>query len=198
MKRIGHVAAVAALLTALTLSAQEAPATPAPAIHSTGGRSPHETTSTIIGERNNGNRVTIVYGRPFSKNARSGEVRKIWGALVPWEKAWRLGADEATLLLTQKPLLIGDTTIPAGAHTLYLIPSENGTSRLAFSTNLGKWGVPIDETRDLARVPVLKETVADTVDQLTIAIENDPVAAGGVIRISWENTRFSLPFTVKK
>ena len=59
--------------------------------------------------------------------------RKIWGtsedkALVPSGKAWRLGSDEATLLVTQQPLAFGDTTIPAGAYTLYMVPQETGAA----------------------------------------------------------------------
>src|SRR5262245_44719844 len=65
---------------------------------STGGNSPHETTSAVI----DGNRVTVTYGRPFTKHPKSGEVRKIWGGLVPYGKAWRMGSDEATLLITQQ------------------------------------------------------------------------------------------------
>jgi Protein of unknown function (DUF2911) len=162
---------------------------------STGGKSPHETTSLAIGGRG-GPRVTITYGRPYAKDPKTGEPRKIWGALVPWDKAWRLGSDEATLLLTQAPLVIGDTTIPAGAYTLYMVPSENGPAKLAFSTNLGKWGVPVDETRDLARVDLTKDAVEPAVEQLTLSVENDP-AGGGVLKIVWENTRYSLHFTVK-
>jgi len=73
--------------------------------------SPHDTISTVI----DGNRVTIVYGRPYTKDHKTGEVRKIWGGLVPYGKIWRTGSDEATLLITQKPLAFGETTIPAGA-----------------------------------------------------------------------------------
>ena len=175
------------------------PAAPAPArVASTGGTSPHETTSTIIGDRRTGNRVTITYGRPYTKHPKTGEVRKIWGGLVKWDKADRLGADEATLLLTQQPLQFGETVIPAGAYTLYIVPSETGVSKLAFSTNLGKWGVPVDEGHDLARVDLAKTELSAPVDQLTIAIVNDQAAGGGVIRISWETTQFSVPFTVKK
>ena len=76
-------------------------------VASTGGASPHETTSTVI----DGNRVTITYGRPFTKDPKSGEMRKIWGGLVPYGKAWRMGADEATLLITQQPINFGETTI---------------------------------------------------------------------------------------
>lgn len=162
---------------------------------STGGRSPHETTSVTIGGRT-GPRVTVTYGRPYSKDPKTGEVRKIWGGLVPWDKAYRLGSDEATLLLTQAPLMFGETTIPAGAYTLYLVPSANGTTQLAFSTVLGKWGVPVDETHDLARVDLKKDSVELAVDQLTIAVESDPVG-GGILKITWENTQFSTRFVAK-
>lgn len=181
-------------------------ATPAPAATGTAPAvqpaprartSPHETISTVIGERRTGNRITITYGRPFTKNPKTGEPRKIWGGLVAWDKADRLGADEATLLITQQPLVIGETTIPSGAYTLYIVPSENGPTKLAFSTNLGKWGVPVDESHDLARVELKKDVLEKSVDQLTLAIENNP-AGGGTLKIMWENTQFSVPFVVKK
>ncbi len=175
-----------------------APAAPAkPRVNSSGGTSPHETTSAVIGDRKTGIRVTLTYGRPFSHNPKTGELRKIWGSLVKWDKADRLGADEATLLVTPSALQIGATTIPAGAYTLYIIPSEAGVSHLAFSTNIGKWGVPVDETHDLARVDLRKDPLETRVDQLTIAVANDKAAGGGVIKIMWENTQFSVPFTVK-
>ena len=184
------------LLSALPSMAQQKRAA------STGGSSPHETTSAVIGDRRTGCRVTITYGRPFTKDPRSGEDRKIWGAaaekaLVPNGKAWRMGADEATLLITQQPLTIGETTIPAGAYTLYMVPEESGASKLAISTKLGQWGIPVDETHDLARVDLKKEALEKPVDQFTMAIDKDP-SGGGLIKLMWENTLFSVPFTVKK
>ena len=94
------------------------------------GASPHETISGVI----DGNRVTVTYGRPYTKSPRTGEVRKIWGGLVPYGEPWRMGADEATLLITQQPIVMGGKTIPAGAYTLYMMPQENGASQLAIST----------------------------------------------------------------
>src|SRR5690349_12478077 len=87
----------------------------APRAASTGGNSPHETTSAVV----DGNRVTITYGRPFTKHPKTGEVRKIWGGLVPYGQPWRMGSDEATVLITQKPIELGGTELPAGAYTLY-------------------------------------------------------------------------------
>lgn len=159
--------------------------------------SPHETISTVIGDRRTGNRITITYGRPYTKDHKTGQPRTIWGGLVPWEKADRLGANEATLLITQQPLVIGATTVPAGAYTLYIIPSEKGTSQLAFSSDLGKWGIPVDEKNDVARFDLVKAPLEPSVDQLTIDVVADS-ATTGEIKIQWENTQYSLPFTVKK
>jgi Protein of unknown function (DUF2911) len=159
--------------------------------------SPHETTSAVIGERRSGCRVTVVYGRPYTKDPRSGEMRKIWGGLVPYGKPWRMGADEATLLITQQPLVFGETTVPAGAYTLYMIPEEGDDSKLAFSTALGGWGIPVNQSHDEARVPLKKEALDNAVDQFTIAVENNP-AGGGVLKLTWEKTQYSVPFTIKK
>ena len=189
MKKLSPLIIAAAMLAgAVSLSAQQPKK-----VASTGGNSPHETTSALI----DGNRVTITYGRPFTKDPKTGEPRKIWGGLVPWDRAWRTGADEATVLMTQKPLVIGETTIPAGAYTLYLIPSESGTSKLAFSKSLGAWGVPVDEKNDLARVDLKKEPMEKANDQFTMAVAKNP-SGGGLIKLMWDNTQFSVPFTVKK
>ncbi|MGA9451091.1 MAG: DUF2911 domain-containing protein [Verrucomicrobiia bacterium] len=158
--------------------------------------SPHETISAVI----DGNRVTITYGRPYTKNPRTGEVRKIWGGLVPYGKVWRTGADEATLLITQKPLMIGATEIPAGAYTLWTLPQEDGTAKLLINKQIGQWGVgpgSYDEKQDLARVDLKKEALDKPVDQFTMAIAKG-ASGGGVLKLMWENTQFSVPFTVQR
>jgi hypothetical protein len=167
----------------------------------TGGNTPHATTSGVIGpNRNEGGMIMITYGRPHAVHPRKGgEPRKIWGGLVPYGKADRLGADEATTLVNEYPIEIGGKTLPAGAYTLYIIPSETGTSKLAFSKHIAKWGVPVDETQDVVRVDLKKETLSEDVPQLTIEIENTPPRSmNGLIKIKWEKTQFSAPFTMKK
>jgi hypothetical protein len=155
--------------------------------------SPHETTSTVV----DGNRVTVVYGRPYTKDPKTGETRKIWGGLVPYGQVWRTGADEATLLITQQPIVLGETTIPAGAYTLFTLPEESGTATLIVSKQVGQWGTQYDEKQDLARIELKKEALEKPVDQFTMAISKNP-SGGGIVKLSWENTQFSVPFTVKK
>ena len=158
--------------------------------------SPHETISKVI----DGNRVTIVYGRPYTKDPKTGENRKIWGGLVPYGEVWRTGADEATLLITQKPIIIAETTIPAGAYTLRTLPSEDGTAKLIINKQIGQWGIgpgSYDENQDLARIDLKKEALDAPVDEFTMAISQNP-SGGGVLKMMWENTAFSTPFTVQK
>lgn len=186
-KFLSTMTLVALIATGLSTNAQ------APKANSTGGNSPHETTSAVI----DGNRVTISYGRPHTKHPKTGDVRKIWGGLVPYGTPWRLGSDEATLLITQQPIELGGSALPAGAYTLYMVPDETGVSKLAISKKIGQWGVPVDDKNDVARVDLKKAATASQVDQFTMAVAKNP-AGGGLIKLSWENTEYSVAFVVKK
>ncbi len=185
MKKLKSSLVIGALLiSALSLSAQQKRI------------SPHETTGAVI----NGDRVTVIYGRPYTRNPKTGEPRKIWGGLVPYGKVWRTGADEATLLVTQKTIKMGETTIPAGAYTLFTIPNEDGTAKLIINKQIGQWGVgpgSYDENQDLARVDLKKEASEKPVDQFTMAVEKNP-SGGGVLKLIWEDTQYSVPFIVEK
>jgi hypothetical protein len=158
--------------------------------------SPHETVSAVI----DGSRVTVTYGRPYTKDPHSGDMRKIWGGLVPYGKVWRTGADEATTLITQKTLVFGDLTVPAGAYTLWTLPAEDGSAKLIINKQIGQWGAGpniYDEANDLGRVDLKKEDLEKPVDQFTMAVSRNP-AGGGLLKMSWENTQYSVPFTVQK
>jgi len=180
----------AMLVSALPLMAQQKK------VASSGGVSPHETISQVFdGARNN--RVMITYGRPYSKDPKSGEVRKIWGGLVPYGKVWRTGSDEATILALQKSIIIGETTIPAGAYTLFTLPQEDGTAKLIINKQAGQWGLSYDEKQDLARVDLKKDALETAVDQFTMAVEKNP-SGGGVLKMMWEKIQYSVTFTVQK
>jgi hypothetical protein len=155
--------------------------------------SPHETVTADI----DGNTVTIVYGRPYTKDPKTGAPRKIWGELVPFGKVWRTGADEATLLTTKQPLDIGGTTVPAGTYSLFTLPEQSGAAKLIVNKQTGQWGTKYDEKEDLARIEMKKEAVDKPVDQFTIAIEKNP-AGGGTLKLTWENTQYSVALKAKK
>jgi hypothetical protein len=169
-----------------------AAATAMPLVAQQARRSPHETINVRLGTGHGQSLVTLVYGRPYTKDPKSGEPRKIWGGLVEWGQSYRLGADEATTLITQRAITIGTATLPAGAYTLYEIPSDTGKSLLGISTSVGQWGEPVDDSHDLARVELKKETLTAPVDQLTIAFVKDP-SGSALLTIEWETTKYSVP-----
>jgi Protein of unknown function (DUF2911) len=159
--------------------------------------SPHET----ITESIDGNELKLVYGRPYSKKPGTTEVRKIWGGLVPYGKVWRTGADEATLLTTKQPIEIGGYSLAAGTYSLFTVPNEDGTAKLVINKKTGQWGIPYNEesekANELARVDLKKADLDKTVDQFTMAIDAE-ASGGGVVKMQWEKTQYSVAFTVKK
>jgi len=198
------VAAATALFTSLlaqTTAATPAPAPAQPAVTTVpppaaprARISPHETISARI----DGNRVTLIYGRPYSKDPKTGAIRTIWGALVPYGKVWRTGSDEATTLITQQAIDLGGTTLPAGVYTLFTLPAADGSAKLLVNKQVGQWGVdPYDEKQEFARIDLKKDTLATQVDQFTMALEKNP-AGGAVLKMAWENTQFSVNYTLKK
>ncbi|MGH9204516.1 MAG: DUF2911 domain-containing protein, partial [Vicinamibacterales bacterium] len=79
-----------------------------------------------------GANIWIDYGRPAKRG------RAIWGALVPYDTTWRLGANAATQFKSDKDLEIGGVTVPAGMYTLFLYPSAT-QSFLIVNTQTGQW-----------------------------------------------------------
>jgi len=155
--------------------------------------SPHDTTNATI----DGDEIQIVYGRPYSKDPKTGATRKIWGGLVPFDKVWRLGADEATLFTTKQPLELGGKSIPAGNYTLFMLPRNEKSATLVVNKQTGQWGTKYDEKQDFARVDMKGEQASSAADQLAIAIDNNP-SGGGTIRVTWEATQYSVDFKVQK
>ena len=185
----------ASLAVALTLVAAS-PVMAQTAKKKAGRVSPHETIEKTI----DGDDIKLVYGRPYSKKPGTDEVRKIWGGLVPYDKVWRTGADEATLLTTTKSIVMGELTLTPGTYSLFTIPAADGSAKLIVNKRTGQWGVPYDEAKEkdneLARIDLKKEELDKNVDQFTMAVEKGS-SGGGVIKMSWEKIEYSMPFTVK-
>ncbi len=155
--------------------------------------SPQETVKTTVDDA----QITIVYSRPYTKDPKTGEMRKIWGGLVPYGKVWRTGANEATLLTTTKPIEIGGTALPAGTYSLFSQPEENGTAKLIINKQTGQSGMEYDEKQDFVRLDLTKGKLEKPVDQFTMAIDKNP-SGGGTLKLTWEETGYSVNFSVKK
>lgn len=182
--KTAKVTALFALLSLLTLGPLQAEK---PRI------SPHETVAATI----DGAAIKIVYGRPYTKDPKSGAARKIWGGLVPFGQVWRMGADEATMLTTDHDLDLGGTKIPAGSYTLFMQPAEDGTAKLIVNKQTGQWGTKHDTSQDFAKIDLKKSSLSTPVDQFTISLEK-AASAGGTLSLKWENAEYTAPITAQK
>ena len=139
-------------------------------------KSPSAETSMQLGGKN----VTIEY------NAPSVRGRKVEGGLVPYTSVWRLGADAATTLVSDVKLKIGNLSVPAGVHTLYIAASEKGWN-LVVNKQTGQWGTEYDQGQDLGRVAMKVTKLSAPVETLKITLK------AGMLQIEWGNTQATVP-----
>ncbi|MBS1787026.1 MAG: DUF2911 domain-containing protein [Acidobacteria bacterium] len=131
--------------------------------------------------------VMIRYGRPQTKN------REIWGKLVPWNRVWRAGANEATTITLSRDVLIEGQTLAAGSYSFFVIPSENDWT-VVFNRVAHQWGAfNYNPDFDALRVKI-KPRPAEMSEWLTYSFEpSEPKSAFLVLR--WEKMKLALRIT---
>ena len=149
-----------------------------------GQMSPPDTTKATIGGAN----VVVAYSRPLKRG------RVIFGNVVPWNQVWRTGANAATMFTTDKDLVFGTTVVPAGKYTLWTLPTPTG-AKLIFNSETGQWGTDYHSDKDFARVDLTSKQLSPPVDQFVIGVV--PQGNGGLMRFSWDDREYAVPFTVK-
>ena len=129
--------------------------------------------------------INIVYNAPSVKG------RTIWGALVPYGKVWRTGANEATTFEVNKPVLIEGQKLAAGKYSLFTIPGEKEWV-VVFNKEAEQWGAySYKKDSDALRVTVKPGKTKLLVEQLTIDVSDK-----GEVNIAWENVQ--IAFGVKE
>jgi len=154
------------------------------AARSLGTLSPADSVRTSVGAA----ALSVRYSRPSMRG------RVIFGNVVPWNQVWRTGANQATVLETSADLTVAGTKVPAGKYSLWTIPSPTGW-KLIVNKNTGQWGTDYEAQYDLARLDMKVEPLPQPVEQFTIAIE--PKGKRGVLKLEWDKTRASIPFSAK-
>jgi tetratricopeptide (TPR) repeat protein len=151
--------------------------------------------------------IQIEYSRP-SVMSRRGDDRtgKIWGELVPYELSaaspgfgsgndfpWRAGANKNTVITLSHDAMIEEKAIPAGTYGFHIIPHEDSSATLVFSSNYSSWGsYYYDKAEDVLRVDVQLEAT-DFNKRLTFDFI-DLSESSATVCLDWEYMRF--PFRV--
>ena len=132
--------------------------------------------------------IELSYSRPNVKG------RKIFGDLVPFDKVWRTGANQATTLTFGDTVSIGGTTIPPGKYGLLSIPGED------------EWTIIITHQTDVTNAAAYKPDqdvirLKAAVNHLPFSIESfmiifsDLTANSCNLDLIWDNTEVAFPIS---
>lgn len=160
--------------TAVTASAQ-------------GGAPKASPAATATGKAGDAN-ITIAYSSPAVKG------RKIWGELVPYGKAWRAGANQATIFETDKAVKVEGKELPAGKYSLFTVPGENEW-QFIFNSETGQWGTKrtgeanFDEAKNALTVTVKPKASSAMNERLLYEV------TGKGFVLKWEN--LEVPVSIK-
>ena len=124
--------------------------------------------------------VTVQYSSPAVKG------RTIYGDLVPYDKVWRTGANEATTFEFGSDVLINEEELAAGKYSLFTIPTETNWT-VIFNQVWKQWGTKYDASKDVLLVELPAEATEATTEDLQFTIEEEG------IRFSWEKISVFIP-----
>jgi Protein of unknown function (DUF2911) len=133
--------------------------------------------------------IVVDYGRPQLKGRDP----------LNWQKDgtyWRMGMNDLTTLRTPADLVFGSVKVPKGTYGLSLLKVSPEHYELVFNSQTSGMGMSHDKEKDVASVPLRKESVPDSVETFTIELKGG--ASGGVFALLWGTTRLAADFHVTK
>ncbi|MGA7722360.1 MAG: DUF2911 domain-containing protein [Ignavibacteriaceae bacterium] len=136
--------------------------------------------------------VIVSYSSPGVKG------RKIWGGLVPFDKVWRAGANEATKITFSGKVWIEGKELPAGSYGFFVIPKEKEWT-IIFNKVADQWGAfEYNESQDALRFNIAPQQ-GDYHEWLNYTFGNLNVNSHGknsaLLILSWE--KIKLPIKIE-
>ena len=124
--------------------------------------------------------IVIKYNSPRVRE------RSIWGDLVPYDKVWRTGANEATTIKISEDILIYDSPLKKGEYSFFTIPGKDNWT-IIFNNISKQWGsYDYDSNQDVLRLKVVPVQSNKFFENMTFSIEDNKII------FNWENLSFSL------
>ncbi len=139
--------------------------------------------------------LKVEYNRPSKRD------RDVFGALVPFNKVWRTGANEATTFSTNKDLMINGLHLKKGKYTIWTVPMKDSW-KVMLNSKQYEWGVnekmvPMwDPNYDVIEIEVATTQLDSTVEKFTIAFDN---TTGNLkLSMAWDSTKIEVPIDIFK
>ena len=125
--------------------------------------------------------ISVDYSRPSKKG------RTIFGNLVPYNKIWRTGANQATTFSVSDDIKINNQLVPKGEYHIYSVPREKRLDLIIYNKT-DNWGSlkEFDESLIVARVVSDFIELPFSVETFEISFDNIS-NNGSTINIIWDN-----------
>jgi hypothetical protein len=130
--------------------------------------------------------VELSYSRPSVKE------RKIFGDLVPYNKVWRTGANQATTITFGDDVTIGDKKVAAGKYGLLTIPGENEWTIIITKQLDVTSPAAYKEDQDVARVTAPVHQLPFSVETFQISFDDIKPSSMNLVFL-WERTAVVVP-----
>lgn len=133
--------------------------------------------------------MRVLYSRPY-KNGR-----EIFGVLEPFDKVWRVGANESTELDVFKPIVVGGKKIAPGRYSLFAIPQKDKWT-VIINKQVDRWGAfAYQQANDVVRVECPVGATDKTIEVFSITFVDEEKGINMVL--AWDNTQVMLPIELK-
>ncbi len=125
--------------------------------------------------------ITVDYSRPSKKG------RTIFGSLVPYNKIWRTGANQATTFSVSDDIKINNQLVRKGEYHIYSVPREKRLDLIVYKKT-DKWGSlkEFDESLIVARVVSDFIELPFSVETFEISFDNIS-NNGSTLNLIWDN-----------
>jgi hypothetical protein len=134
--------------------------------------------------------IRVIYSRPAKKE------REIFGTkLAPYDKVWRVGANEAPEIKFYQDVTIKGKKLKAGVYSLFVIPTE-GDWTVIFNSDLDVFGAySYNEAKDVLRATASSKKVEEVIENFSIqfvkSTDNE-----AIMQIGWDKTLVELPINL--
>jgi hypothetical protein len=140
--------------------------------------------------------IKVSYSQP-SKRGRLifGDEKE--GALQPYGKYWRLGANAATEITFSKDITFAGQPVNAGSYRMYAVPGAEAFQVILNSelgVNFSAASEP-DHTLDLLTVKIPVDVLTAEVETFTISFASDSIGVN--MNMAWDKTGLLVPIGLR-
>ncbi|MEM6772586.1 MAG: DUF2911 domain-containing protein, partial [Bacteroidota bacterium] len=116
--------------------------------------------------------------------------RVIYGDLVPYNKVWRTGANEATKITFEQDVIVGADAkkLKAGTYSFFTLPTSKEDWTVIFNTEAEQWGAyDYDDSKDAVRAAASSAKASQKAERMDFQLSEE------TIKLMWDDLVVEFP-----